>query len=100
MLNVSRSVYDDSRGIINLTAQVNFKPKRNDKMILSLFAHDLLNQMSFQTTNFLAPDIVQKGFERGKRTTFIRLSFNYKFGSDVKAREKKIQLEKVNYIQG
>ncbi|HYF29493.1 MAG TPA: TonB-dependent receptor [Chitinophagaceae bacterium] len=100
LVNVSRSIYEEVNPVVNLTAQLNFKPRGNDKIVFSLFGHDLLNQMRFQTTNFLAPDIVQTGSERGKWTRFVRLNFNYKFGQDVKPREKKIQQEKVNYIQG
>jgi hypothetical protein len=100
MFNLNRTIYEKVTPIFNITAQLTYKPKGNDKIVISLFGHDLLNTMGYKTVNYLNEEIVQKGIVRGKWTRFARLNLNYKFGGNTKTREKKITSEKVNYIQG
>ena len=100
MPNLSRTIYENVTPNYNITAQLTYKPTGNDKIVFSLFGHDLLNTMGHRSTNYLNENIVQTGIERGKWTRFVRLNFNYRFGGNTKTRESKIAYEKVNYIQG
>lgn len=99
LLNVFRSNYSTTTAILNINAQLNYKPLGNDKLIVNLFVHDLLNVMRFQSANYLNNRIIQEGFEASRYNRFIRLNLSYKFGGGVKTREKKIVSEKVSYIQ-
>ena len=100
VMNISRNIYEKATPVVNITAQVTWKPIANDKIVFSLFGHDLLNEMRFKTVNYLNEEILQTSVERGRWTRFLRLNFNYRFGGNTKMREKKIMVEKVNYIQG
>jgi hypothetical protein len=80
----------------NLTFQCNYKLKNN--WVFSLRGNDILGLVKFENYRYPSSSIIIKE-ENQPRIQFAQITAKYKFGTTKKNREKKLEENKIKFLQ-